>query len=176
MREQNEKVINLPEDDPEIFSIMVEWLYTKSISRDSDELNYTTDAYVAADKYGMQDLQNALMDRLRAKLDKGFKAHKIASPDWVSDVWRDTMDGSKLRKLGLDYLHYCLVTKLDAYQPRSDKVQALPLQMRKFMDDGELGHALVLRFAEQGDLTIQSPMGVVGCVYHVHENGKKCGE
>ncbi|KAJ9604098.1 hypothetical protein H2200_011621 [Cladophialophora chaetospira] len=174
MREQHEKVINLPADDPEIFSIIVEWLYTNNLRPGLDP-RVSPRGYIAAEKYGIHELQNVLMDCIRAKLCD----NQTLSPRWVTTVWDTTLKGSKLRDLGLDHLHYCLATRPQSYQAPSDLPDLAlaleyPRHMETFMADPERGLALMFRFAEKGISKLQNPAKVVGCVYHVHEDGEKC--
>ncbi|KAL2421391.1 hypothetical protein ABEF95_007647 [Exophiala dermatitidis] len=58
----------LPEDDPKAFSIIVDWIYrTKLPSRTEPQFDVSdlSAAYCMADKFGMEELQNSIMDTIR---------------------------------------------------------------------------------------------------------------
>lgn len=177
MREQHERVINLPEDSPKAFSIIVEWLYTKDVSSELNHKDFRT-SYVAADKYGIPELQNTLMDRLRAMTSKELsRPNKVLAPVWVTEIWDEAMDGScRLREMSVDLLHYFISKTPYHYQSQPDNPNIKSAQaLRKVMANPDLGYALMLRFANKGNSNLEDPRSKIGCFYHVHEDGKKCG-
>jgi len=79
--ENSKRSMKLPEDDPEVFERLVEWLYCKVFdlphfvrkARDDAQIIYMHLArlYVAADKYGIIGLKNEVVDRFhKANADK----------------------------------------------------------------------------------------------------------
>ena len=69
--EKNE--LYLPEDDPKAFAIVVEWIYRSRLlpmgsSAGGPEVLDLSSAYCMADKFGMEELQNVIMDYIRACL------------------------------------------------------------------------------------------------------------
>lgn len=63
----------LPEDDPKAFSIIVDWIYRSRIPLRTDPLFDVSDmsaAYCMADKFVMEELQNSIMDGIRASLSR----------------------------------------------------------------------------------------------------------
>ena len=108
-REQQENTIKLPEDEPEAISIVVEWLYTKSFTSGIDGTAHIF-AYVAADKYSLPELQNAILDDLNEYYRKTVhKLDKAVRPTWVTTAWKNANHSSKLCELVLDALVLGLV-------------------------------------------------------------------
>ena len=70
MKEQEEKTVNFPEDDPVSFGIVGDSLYTKHIP-EGVEAHDLISAYMLADKLCMGDLQDALMNKLQKSLSDG---------------------------------------------------------------------------------------------------------
>lgn len=59
----------LPEDDPRAFYIIVDWIYRNRLPASPDPTFVLADmsaAYCMADKFGMEELQNGLLDNIRA--------------------------------------------------------------------------------------------------------------
>lgn len=59
----------LPEDDTKAFSIIVDWIYRTKLPLRTDaafDLSDMSSAYCMADKFGMEELQNSIMDSIRA--------------------------------------------------------------------------------------------------------------
>ncbi|KAI1612390.1 hypothetical protein EDD36DRAFT_495718 [Exophiala viscosa] len=58
----------LPEDDPKAFSIVVEWIYRSKLPARTEptfDLGDLSASYCMADKFGMEELQNSIMDNIR---------------------------------------------------------------------------------------------------------------
>ncbi|RVX74801.1 hypothetical protein B0A52_01078 [Exophiala mesophila] len=63
--------VYLSEDDPKAFSIIVDWIYRSKIPQRTDPAFDVCDmsaAYGMADKFGMEELQNTIMDHVRMSL------------------------------------------------------------------------------------------------------------
>lgn len=97
--------MDLPEDDPEAFERLVQWLYTKSFDIppfkgddcDDDQLvlTYLARLYVAADKYGIVGLKNDVIDHwFTAKEDS-----QVPDAELLKYVYANTTAKSKLRDL-----------------------------------------------------------------------------
>ena len=168
MREQQEKTVDLPEDDPEAFAVFVNWLYAEKITDDADA-ECLINAYTLADKFLMPELGNAVVDNFRRKMQRG-----LVNPEWVQNVWNKTIEGCQLRKLAIDQLHYALVEATSSYKKNVDGVSDRYAQMEGLMKNGELGLVLVLRLAGQMKSPPKDPSKLTGCVYHVHKDGKQC--
>ncbi|KAJ9603702.1 hypothetical protein H2200_011888 [Cladophialophora chaetospira] len=164
MREEHEKSINLPDDDPTAIEVIIEWLYAKTIDRLQCGNHYIV-AYVAADKYCMRELQNSIIDKLCST------PYGDVTPSFVSSVWNGTAEGSKLRELTLDFLHYCIVTRPELYKPSDGRYYK---ELQELMHDGDVAYVLMWRLADQRELDLEHPLLKKGCVYHVHEDGSAC--
>ena len=111
------------------------------------------------------------MDRLRATICKN--SHKTivhASAASVTLLWDETVDGSKLREFGLDFLHDCIATRTTMYKAHPNNPNPefkFPRQLPELLANGELSFALRLRFADLGDSELEHPAKTAGCFYHV---------
>ncbi|OAP58546.1 hypothetical protein AYL99_07636 [Fonsecaea erecta] len=171
MREQLQKAINLPEDDPEGFAIVVEWLYSGTVPQKCG-WRCLLRAYNAAQKFCMPDLQNALVDLFRTEMTPAS-----LSPNWVSYIWGHTADGCQLRKLVLDIFYYHISKDPTTYRDYGVGVEEgeyYAVQMERLMCKTQLAMALFWRFADRSDRPSKEPAKMKGCVYHVHEDGNKC--
>ncbi|KIX07641.1 uncharacterized protein Z518_02294 [Rhinocladiella mackenziei CBS 650.93] len=63
----------LPEDDPKAFSIVVDWIYRSRLpsrTEPSFDVSDMSAAYCMADKFGMEELQNNIIDNVRANFSR----------------------------------------------------------------------------------------------------------
>ena len=97
--------VDLPDDNPAVFEILVYWLYTQKID---DAICYIYSAsitmlvrlYVLADKLGIPQLKNMSID---AFVETGETRRKFPSESVVAEVWKTTMPGSPLRQVCVDF-------------------------------------------------------------------------
>ncbi|KAJ9603700.1 hypothetical protein H2200_011886 [Cladophialophora chaetospira] len=174
LKEHEEKKIDLPEEDPAAIAIIIEWMYAKIVRPDRNDIKELANGYIAADKYSMPELANAIMDQIRLSAYRtvdGQRIHIIAPPAWLQQIWPNTSEGSPLREYALDYLHYSMSVAPDLY--RSEESLSARLLKTKMMEDGEIGLELLWYFADVGR-AVQNPSKQVGCYYHVHEEGGRC--
>lgn len=105
--EASSRSMSLPEDDPEAFERLVQWLYTKSYDILPSVGEYGGDdkmifmrlakLYVAADKYGIVRLKNDVVDRwYKFRADHTQLPHVYQAVDYV---YENTTSGSKLREI-----------------------------------------------------------------------------
>jgi len=99
--------MDLPEDDPEAFERLVQWLYCKTYDSppfegktwEGDQIAFVHLArlYVAADKYVIVSLKNDVVDRwFKAK---GNHAYLPRIKEVVDYVYENTLPGSKLKEM-----------------------------------------------------------------------------
>ncbi len=168
MREQEEKVVNLPEDDPNGFAVIVEWLYAGTIAKDLD--NWTLAyAYIAADKYAMPKLQNTIMDFIRQRRKRNLRIN----PLWVLKIWKQTIAHSPLRDLAFDQLRWDVSRYRDYYIENSDK-DRYSKEMQKLMKNADFGLALVHGPTGDDRWKQTNSSWNEGCFYHVHQDGEIC--
>ena len=99
--------MDLPEDDPESFERLVQWLYCKTYDIspaggtpcDNDQIVFMDLArlYVAADKYGIVGLKNDVVDRWYKNQDERNQLPRINRA--VDYVYENTAPSSKLREM-----------------------------------------------------------------------------
>ncbi|KAI1628621.1 hypothetical protein EDD37DRAFT_644413 [Exophiala viscosa] len=117
MLEQETSEIVLPEDLCGAFDILADWFYYGKVQEitPNEDIGLSICAYVMADKYGMPELQNALVDKLAAHWEVWF-----LHPTYMVVVAELTNESCPLYKLMLDQLVYNLIKVPDAYARSSD--------------------------------------------------------
>ncbi|KAJ9648141.1 hypothetical protein H2199_001919 [Coniosporium tulheliwenetii] len=97
--EANTKVISLPEDDPEIFSEFVSYIYCDRIFNDADVdwLEYSK-LWILADKLGVPGLQNLVIEKLSEKASNNERWLNI-SPAFLRYIYDRTLPESPLRRI-----------------------------------------------------------------------------
>ena len=128
-REANERLIRLPEDEPEIFEIYMCWLYHKRIptirqepADGSTEYLRLIKAYIFGDKIQAKGFQNVIIDAMiEKKEDKDkegpFWCHEIPDHDCVNTAYQNTRPDSPLRKLLVDLWALSAEAELDGPLP-----------------------------------------------------------
>lgn len=111
-REGSEKTMALPEDEVEIFEMLVDWIYTQQHSIPQSD-NYTTEVnargralrlLVVSDKYGIPVLKNSICEALIESA-RARKAPPVAD---VSTAYLQLPEKSGLRKLLIDwFVDFC---------------------------------------------------------------------
>ncbi len=175
MLEQEEKIVSLPEDNPEAFGIVTSWLYTERIPFDGKPRDLMS-AYVLADKLCMGILQDALMNKLQNDL----KQEIPIDPADVGWVWDNTGEGSKLRTFMVDALHDSVTVSNKYLNNACDTSNPLAAKLESLMSsNGALGYHLYLKFINDDGLRAQAsnkyaPPYHRSCKYHVHGAEKVC--
>ena len=120
--EASERSMTLPDDDPEAFESLLQWLYFKDIRLDmtaaqgSGEeaeqlyMHFVT-LYVASDKYDIPGLKDGVVDRLYTCWSQS--GSKVPYPDVVHYIYENTAPKSPLRQLVAD--RWVWGTRLEAY-------------------------------------------------------------
>jgi hypothetical protein len=105
-KEAATRTIPLPDDSPEVFELLQNWLYTKHIPsmnpsdgvKDSAEYSVLVHAYILGDKFGITNFKDAILDSIILKL--SFTGR--FDPRLAGIVYDNTMDRSPLRRLWQD--------------------------------------------------------------------------
>jgi len=107
MKENQESVIELSEDSSDGFRLLVDYInYNNRVSPVVADTGVVLamDAYVLADKYGMFNLQNGLIDRIQSY----WWAHGMPPSHFMWIVENGVAEHCPLYKLGLDQLLWSL--------------------------------------------------------------------
>ena len=117
--ETHKKSMEIPEDDPDQFELLVQWLYTKKLdlpNPDTDEAHeerylQLCNLYVLTDKYRMMGMNNYIIDRFFMMLPKKPAPHSpISKPSFkpvlkspqtkvIIYIYKNTTNDCTLRKL-----------------------------------------------------------------------------
>jgi hypothetical protein len=172
MKEENDSVVNLPEDEPSAFELVVEWVYADRIRAIKPVLTITK-AYVLADKLCMPDLQNILANAIRLAPDG-------PGPYNANCAWQILPEGCPIRDLVVDQLHFQIMSCSNKFKLGTADTDAKLAMALKKMTQHNPGLAEAL-FWKTVDYSLNKATGgpvdprkLTGCHYHVHEDGKKC--
>ena len=165
-KESKDKVLELPEDDPEMFAHFELWLYTGNILESHESVkditwDVLTRIYSFGEARGIPELQNAAID---VYIDKYYASSKIPI-HLLNFIYENTLDSSPLRNLLVD-LMTCEAVLTDS-QWFDEQTQ--PLYPQQFLFD------LVKSLYEHGAGTKNKVIGfkALRSNYHVHDDGKK---
>lgn len=109
-KEANDRTIPLPDDEPQVFSLYQEWLYSgliytrpsQLLPKDDDEFALLTQAFILGDKLMDLDFKDSIVDAITEKLRK----EQTFDTSLTNLVWENTPDGSPLRRLWMDVYFY----------------------------------------------------------------------
>ena len=164
--------LELLDDDPKAFELLVKWLYQGKIDdvssmpmdRKWDYADACQKLYVLCDKINLPQLKNFAIDQFR----KGCnQAALVPGPDEMKAIYDTTRPASPFRRL---------VSKIAARQimdPDSD--QDAGAYRMCFEGSAEFAVDVVnaIREASGGKL-FADPTEGDSCAYHEHENGRSC--
>jgi hypothetical protein len=121
LQEAQENSMHLPEDDPNAFTLFIDWIYRSKIPERKNWKDQATlyNLYVFAEKLCLSDLANATMDEiqkllnfLNPDLDPDFDRNSA----FARKVYSETSSGSPLRK-------YCVqLLALDLFIESEEKM------------------------------------------------------
>ncbi|KAI9711658.1 MAG: hypothetical protein M1812_007091 [Candelaria pacifica] len=165
--------LDLPDNDPSAFELLVKWLYQGSIDDISDmprdrKWDYAVSCqglYVLCDKINIPQLRNIAIDQYR----KGCnETGLVPDPEEMEPIYRTSPPNSPFRKL---------VVNIAARQIMDPEVEKDAAAYKCCFDaDPDFAVDLVnaIREGTGGKLFIDPTEGDP-CAYHEHENGSTCG-
>ena len=112
-KEGQDNIIELPDDDPEVFRVFQYWLFSRRLyheettladKQDVEEVplsyGHIVNIFLFADRRGIKELANEALDSLRAKVCQKWEH----SADYFQTIYENTLKGSPLRRFVVDYL------------------------------------------------------------------------
>ena len=165
-KESEDQVLELPNDDPVVFSHFQLWLYTGNILESHEsakdiDWNVLINLYLFGDIRGIPRLQNEAIDLF---IDKYVAMNQIPR-DQLNHIYENTLDGSPLRKLMVDVYTFRATLTKDHWFNEERKA----LYPQQFLID--LAKSLYedrARFK-----TVKTKFRAVHSKYHIHDDGKK---
>jgi hypothetical protein len=173
-KEGSENTARFPEDDPDSFDMLVDWIYFYNIRglakmKDSDGNDIITwdpvRFYCLAEKLCLPMVMDNIMDTLR-KYHK--KMQELPSPDFIYRAYASTSDKSPLRNYCLMTIRYILADlskdETEEGWPTSE-IQKLFKDHDGFASD----YITATRDGISGD-----PRDLPKCFFHVHGDDEPC--
>jgi hypothetical protein len=169
-REGKENKLELPDDDPRGFELLVKWLYQGMLEEVSDfvederKYDYAVAChklYQLSDKFDMIALKNLAMDQYRRGL---HEAELVPDAEEINEIYRASPVGSPFRTL---------MTKIAARQIMDPEIEKDAETYRKCFDDNP-GFAVemvnAIRYMS-GGILFDDPTVGNECDYHDHSDG-----
>ncbi|KIW28199.1 uncharacterized protein PV07_07879 [Cladophialophora immunda] len=177
MIEQQTDEITLPDDPCRAFEFLAEWVYRHEVSaiETQEQATSAAQAWTLADKYRIPALQDALMDALR-----GFCQTDVLDLRLLSWAVENTKATNPLREFIYDQLAYDLVSWPDFYgwiecdESESGRAESDTETLRDLLANPEISVKLFWHAYNAPNEPHDSPAELVGCHYHVHEDGGPC--
>ena len=168
-KEAKDRMIPLPDDNPEVFELLQDWLYSRTITskntthseKDASEYKLLVSAYILGDKFGIVDFKDAVIDCIIVKL----RFTGRFDPRLTNLVYDNTTEKSPLRRLWQEvYFWAGSPSWLDEAQ-LGDFVHAeFTLDLSKF-------HMRMIRGGGSMSAPYEDCHLGSGCVYHEHGSG-----
>lgn len=164
--------VELPDEDPAAFRILVKWLYqghiddvsTKIKDQKWDYAFACQNLYLLCDRLGIPELKNQAIDQFR----KGcFETRLVPGAEEIRPIYHRTAPNSPFRKL---------VSKIAARQimdPDSKRDASMYRNCFRDAPDFAVDVLNAIRESTEGSL-LDDPTDGNGCRYHEHSNGESC--
>lgn len=173
-RDDGSNKLELLDDDPRGFELLVKWLYQGQLDdateMDNDEkYGYAVAChklYLLSSKFSMPHLSNLAMDAYRQNLNA---AHLVPDPDEINDIYRSSPPGSPFRRL---------MTKIAARQIMDPEVDKDAESYRAaFENNPDFAVEMVnsIRYMS-GGMLFDNPTDGKECDWHDHSDGGDCSD
>lgn len=170
-KEAKEQCAELPEDDPEVFSMFLEWLYSQRIARLGKSAPDSTSSldhiklYCFAEKYCLSDLMDFAVSALFAFL---VDATCLPILTTIQYVYEHTASGSPIRPFMIQVLQYVAIHKSDSGYWKTDDLCNMMIGCRELTMD----YLQLVR--ETNGVYIHNPRKLDPCLFHVHGEKEVC--
>jgi hypothetical protein len=178
-RESKENEILLPEEEPEVFERILEYLYhdrIDAVRMDTYDSEYVmledqiavfmAKVWLAADKYCMEECQNHVMDYFL-----GYLSIRWPSPKILSEISKRGMRDCLLRKLIMEDLAACLLSQGSDWENATEN----DCNIMKLVDAGGIDaqdfFKICLAWAAAGRTGRSTDEH---CKWHIHNTTDKC--
>ncbi|KAI7359775.1 hypothetical protein KC354_g9236 [Hortaea werneckii] len=169
------QTLDLPDDDPIGFELLVKWLYQGQLENSlqgTDEQKYEHAVacyklYLLCEKFDMIKLKNLAMDLYRQGL---HEAQLVPDADEINEIYRRAPVGSPFRRL---------MTNISARQIMDNGARKDAETYRKcFVDNPDFAVDMInaIRSMSGGMLFEDPTRASEACQYHDHGDGSSCSE
>ncbi|QDS71069.1 hypothetical protein FKW77_008809 [Venturia effusa] len=166
--------LDLPEDEPAGFELLVKWLYqgrlddVSSIDDDQEKYEYAVACqklHILCDRFELPKLKNIAMDQYRKGLSQ---AGLVPDAEELSAIYKQSSETSPFRKL---------MVKIAARQIMDPDTEKDAESYRKCFDDSpDFAIDLVnaIKAGCGGGMLFDDPTESADCEFHDHDNGPNC--
>lgn len=154
--ESTQRVINLPEEEPEVFDNFFDWIHSAKPQVDfSKGTEAVFNLAIFAEKYQICHLKNQLSDIIKKDWDR-----RKLKPETIDQVYRNVPDGAVLRQLCSLVLKR-QVSSYSSFERHGDKYELYKEYAPVFNSHSDLGRDF-FKWATCGDPET--------CAFHDHSN------
>jgi len=165
--------LELPNDDPSGFELLVKWLYqgklddVSSIADEQEKYDYAVACHklhILCDRFEMPKLKNIAMDQYRKGLSQ---AGLVPDAEELTTIYRESPEGSPFRRL---------MVKIAARQIMDPDTDKDAESYRRCFENPDFAIDLVnaIKWGIGGGLLFDDPTEGADCEYHDHNNGPNC--
>jgi hypothetical protein len=166
--------LDLPDDDPAGFELLVKWLYqgklddVSSIEDDQEKYEYAVACqklHVLCDRFELPKLKNIAMDQYRKGLSQ---AGLVPDAEELNAIYKQSPETSPFRRL---------MVKIAARQimdPDSDKDAESYRKCFEGSPDFAIDLVNAIKSGFGGGILFEDPTEGIDCEYHDHDNGPNC--
>jgi hypothetical protein len=160
----------LPDDDPDVFSLFIEWLYCSTLKtivtlgeRESELAAGIFKAIVLADKYCLTEFGDRLMTIYASR-------NKLAPLPELSNCYKAVGPQNKFRLYAIRWVAYIILCYADSRHPgcSSENVS------RVLETNPELGREVLKAVRNQSGIAQKNPNMAPPCDYHSHAQTAAC--
>ncbi|KIW08592.1 uncharacterized protein PV09_00554 [Verruconis gallopava] len=165
--------LDLPDDDPAGFELLVKWLYqgkiedVSNIADDQDKYDYAVSCqklHQLCERLDLPRLKNIAMDQYRKALNQ---AGLVPDPEELNVIYRQSAEQSPFRKLMVN------IAARQIMDPDSDK--DAESYRPCFENNADFAVELINAIKKgMGGLLFEDPTEETGCEYHDHNEGPNC--
>jgi len=161
---------HLPEDDPDVFSLFIEWLYCSTLKtittlgeRESELAVGIFKAIVLADKYCLTEFGDRLMTIYAAR-------NKLSPLPELSNCYNEVGPQNKFRLYATRWVAYVTLCYADSRHPGCSNENIAKV----FEMNPELGREVLKAMRNQSGIAQKNPNMAPPCDYHSHPQAAIC--
>lgn len=158
-------VVHLPDEDPKIFELLVNWLYTRRLPdppKSGDLFTTLSELWILADRREIPMLANAVLNAIRDETTRLWKVPTVDLPK----IYKDTMESSGLRRLAVH-----LIASTSGPRIITDENKA-KWPVEAVWDVLNFVWKMQKEGAKSLDKKACAEMDM--CAFHMHEEGARC--
>ncbi|KAI9675665.1 MAG: hypothetical protein M1817_001032 [Caeruleum heppii] len=181
--ESASRKVEFPDDDPAVFELFIQWLYSGSIGRaikPSTDKAYAFELaqscfalWILCDKLGTPRAKNAAVDTFRRSL---FYSEKVLSQSTFLKFCTEAAPQSPFRRLLGHWVAWLIHNKKNAATAKDRDMHIDSITEGDSVDGVFVAHLIKALRDNISQYSYSSPLEKIGCFYHQHVEGEVCDD